>query len=392
MAIEDDEPKDREVWNNVAKFWYHKASDKTPTVGRLYHHLAILARPYSLEQLSLYTKSLTSVIPFNSARGSIMTLFNPILQNKETTKRRQFSFETLFIKAHAILFTSRLPDLPNQFRATIRELEGTDLFERYISKAATRFKETGAYIALSNIAALFEYGYAKDGKSKSKLVTSFESARLGQKEASKSTPTDLNDLVDHDQPPGPQYATSDTHIVNESNENEVFISQSSRLTTISLDVCLKYPGNGNIYPLIHMYLVFFWSLTIVQQDCIPLEQENILRTIEKAIPWIGICLLPNTLAEDSQVMTPKVQRKEFPQPYKDFAWPLPEDYIMQGLLFVQWYFPGDWFTTAMVDDDERSHDLPSMAQPRKERMLWLGYHIATVCSITLLLRVISNSI
>jgi len=152
-----------------------------------------------------------------------MTLFNSILQNKETTKRRQFSFETLFIKAHAILFTSRLLDLPNQFKAIIRELEETNLFKRYISKAAIRFKETGAYIALSNIAALFEYDYAKDEKSKSKLITSFESTRLDQKETSKSTPTNLNDLVDHDQSLESQYATFDTHIVNELNENEVFI-------------------------------------------------------------------------------------------------------------------------------------------------------------------------
>ena len=77
MAIEEDEPKDHEVWNNVARFWYNKAADKSPNVGRLYHHLAILARPYPLEQLSIYSSSLTFVSPFVSARGSIQTLFNP---------------------------------------------------------------------------------------------------------------------------------------------------------------------------------------------------------------------------------------------------------------------------------------------------------------------------
>ena len=79
MAIEDDEPKDREVWSSVARFWYNKAADKSPNVGRLYHHLAILARPYTIEQLSLYMRSLTCVTPFESARGSILTLFNPIV-------------------------------------------------------------------------------------------------------------------------------------------------------------------------------------------------------------------------------------------------------------------------------------------------------------------------
>ena len=79
MAIEDEEPKDREVWSNVARFWYNKAADKSPNVGHLYHHLAILARPYTLEQLSLYLRSLTCVSPSVSTRGSIQMLFNPIM-------------------------------------------------------------------------------------------------------------------------------------------------------------------------------------------------------------------------------------------------------------------------------------------------------------------------
>lgn len=80
MAIEDDEPKDREVWSGVARFWYERAADKSPSAGRLYHHLAILTRPYTLEQLSLYARSLTSVPPFALAGAPIMTLFIPVLQ------------------------------------------------------------------------------------------------------------------------------------------------------------------------------------------------------------------------------------------------------------------------------------------------------------------------
>ncbi len=110
MAIEDDEPKDREVWSNVSPFRYNKASDKSPHIGRLYHHLAILARPYTWEQLSLYARSLTCVTPFESARGSIVTLFNPILQGRDTIHRRQPSLETMFIRAHAILFTNQYSD------------------------------------------------------------------------------------------------------------------------------------------------------------------------------------------------------------------------------------------------------------------------------------------
>ena len=81
MAIEDDDIRDREVWTGVARHWYSKASDKAPTTGRLYHHLAILARPNALQQLFYYSKSLCVVIPFTSARESILTLFEPVLNS-----------------------------------------------------------------------------------------------------------------------------------------------------------------------------------------------------------------------------------------------------------------------------------------------------------------------
>ncbi|KAK1837580.1 hypothetical protein CCHR01_19798, partial [Colletotrichum chrysophilum] len=57
MAIEDDDLNDREIWTSVSRHWYSKAGDKAPTTGRLYHHLAILARPNALQQLFYYSKS-----------------------------------------------------------------------------------------------------------------------------------------------------------------------------------------------------------------------------------------------------------------------------------------------------------------------------------------------
>ncbi|KAE9374243.1 hypothetical protein N431DRAFT_455027 [Stipitochalara longipes BDJ] len=73
MAIEDEDIRDREVWTGVARHWYSKASDKAPTTGRLYHHLAILARPRpnALQQLFYYAKSLCGIFP--SGRESILT-------------------------------------------------------------------------------------------------------------------------------------------------------------------------------------------------------------------------------------------------------------------------------------------------------------------------------
>jgi hypothetical protein len=107
MAIEDDNQHDRDIWTGVSRHWYSKASDKAPTTGRLYHHLAILARPNVIQQLYFYLKSLCVPIPFHSARESVMTLFEPLLGDKATQLQ---PVDLHFIRTHAILFSSREAD------------------------------------------------------------------------------------------------------------------------------------------------------------------------------------------------------------------------------------------------------------------------------------------
>jgi len=79
MAIDDDDIRDREIWTGISHHWYSKASDKSPTTGRLYHHLVILARPNALQQLHYYTKH---VLLNPQGSSVIMSLFNPNLNGK----------------------------------------------------------------------------------------------------------------------------------------------------------------------------------------------------------------------------------------------------------------------------------------------------------------------
>lgn len=95
MAIEDDNIQDRETWTGVSRHWYSKAS------GRLYHHLAILARPNAMQQLSYYTKSLGVAV---SARESIMTLLDPILAK---SPNRLSPIDAAFVRVHATLFCGK---------------------------------------------------------------------------------------------------------------------------------------------------------------------------------------------------------------------------------------------------------------------------------------------
>ena len=160
MAIEDDEPKDREVWSNVARFWYNEAVKKSPNVGRLYHHLAILARPFSLDQLSLYTKSLNFVSPFESARGSIMALFSPVLRGKDSN-RRSSAFETEFIRAHGILVNNQSSKNSYQSDSKVAELQKYDWLDDCINLAKLR----SLFAALSHVChSIFEKCTLLDGQ------------------------------------------------------------------------------------------------------------------------------------------------------------------------------------------------------------------------------------
>jgi hypothetical protein len=102
MAIEDDDIRDREVWTQVARQWYLKASGRSPETGRLYRHLAILARPNALQQLFYYYKALSVPQPFVVARESILTLFQPIVEGKQA--RRLSIVITVYVKVYVVLF------------------------------------------------------------------------------------------------------------------------------------------------------------------------------------------------------------------------------------------------------------------------------------------------
>ena len=135
MAVEETDLKDCKIWTGVARHWYSLASEKTPTIGRLYHHLAILARLNVIQQLCYYTKSLCVLIPFMSARESIMTLFDLIF----ILMTLRFSpIDTAFVKTHGILFSRKHVD---QLDASMEEY--LSLLNGHIGRVTKRWLEIG---------------------------------------------------------------------------------------------------------------------------------------------------------------------------------------------------------------------------------------------------------
>lgn len=380
MAIENEDPRDRDVWSGVARFWYSKAADKSPNVGRLYHHLAILARPYTLQQLSYYTRSLTCVTPFESAKASIMTHFTPILNGKESAYHRASSLETVFIKAHGILFCGRSSE---EFEKCLNQIKD-HLLDNFIGRITAKFKEQGVFIAIACIAALFEYGISREsGSSRSIFRLAFEKVRADQIEKQKLASLRLNDEAFDvgDQATRPS-SISDfaTLTPSDMQSSRILISQTSRLAFSCLSIALSRVGDKNVFPLVHVYFVFFWSLAAV---------EKAMAYVERDVPWTAICSFLNTMTKP-YTLTSRVQAVAFPKPAEGIGRPLPEDFLIRGQMYSQWYFPETWFRDAMIDDEERVLELPSMAESRVERILWLGFRLVSVGLILALVAQAAN--
>ena len=347
MAIEDDDIRDREVWTGVSRFWYSKAADKSPTIGRLYHHLAILARPKALQQLFYYTKSLTCVHPFQSARESILTLFG----GAEPAYHRSLPADTMFIRIHGMLFSRSSLESFND--AVDQLLPSLDI---QIGRVTAKWKDQGVFMAVTNIAALFEYGLAD-----AILTQAFKKAKHGPGEPVEAATKEIQQdphigAVD----PSPAKINTPSSLLT--------ISLASHLTFSILKLAIQRTGDKNILPHAHVSLVFLLSLSAVPQA---------MDYIEKDVPWHELASFLSSLAKSNDI-DPRNEDPHFPQPEKGVGRPLPEDFAINGQIWSQGYHPSGWFENAMVDDEERSLELPSMAAPRIERIFWLGIRIASV--------------
>jgi hypothetical protein len=329
MAIEDDDIRDREVWTGVSRHWYSKASDKSPTTGRLYHHLAILARPNALQQLYYYTKSLCVPIPFSSARESIMTLFDPLL-NSSTTRLSQT--DASFVRAHGILFSGKSREqLPESMKSFNDGLDG------HIARSTKRWLEAGYHTGIAMTCSLLGYGA--------------ESNVLMRAISKKSEETDV---------------PMDGSTIPESTPDETFnLALTFAIDTI--EIVLRRWGDTNTWPFLHTILVFMNYMT---------QYPAAISHLEEKYPWKLTSMMLNSLLGSYEPGNEVKSQFHLWEEDQDPR-PLPEDFALRGLLHSEDYFPNDWFQNDKIDEDEKYFELPSMSEKRKDRILSLGCKIAT---------------
>lgn len=149
------------------------------------------------------------------------------------------------------------------------------------------------------------------------------------------------------------------------------LSDALKLANRTYNIVLRRFGDPNIIPYLHVTLVFIYHLTYYPEAMAYVAPE---------FPWKLTAVMLNVLMESFESYS-RIESIHFPEPDKGKAdeqlfRPLPEDYAMRGLLWVDRYFPEGWFSNDKIDDDEKYFELASMSEERRERILYLGCRIA----------------
>ena len=339
MAIEDDDIRDREVWTGVARHWYSKASDKAPTTGRLYHHLAILARPNALQQLFYYSKSLCVAVPFTSARESILTLFDPVLNaDNGQGQYRLPPLDTAFVKAHGLLFRNK--EIETRFESAVDDF--LSLLDNQIGRVTRKFMEQGYHIAVANSVAMM--GFASSDNILMRAISS----------SKDEVDVDMDGIS--------------------PEETSLSFKNAQRLNNSTLEIVLQRIGDPNVLPFIHVTLVFMYRMS---------RHSGAISILRASFPWELLSIMLNTLLVSCESTGP-IENEKFPSPEKDDVRPLPEDFALRGLLFAEDYFTPHWFANEKIDEEEKYHERASMTAQRKERILWLAVRIANSAGSSLM--------
>ncbi|KAK6336133.1 hypothetical protein TWF696_001700 [Orbilia brochopaga] len=366
MAIEEGDPRDRDVWMHVSRFWYAKGTDRQPNVGRLYHHLAILARPNILQQLFFYCKALAVAQPFSAARESILTLFDPTALKEQDIEGNQ-SADATFVLLHSICFT-----FVNQDAFAEKKDEYLDLLDKKIGAAKLKFKVQGVYIAICGVASLFQYNL-KEGRMKLATTAKENEKATKEAEASYKAAQMQKQEPDNSLPPGPVIDGSDAKNplatrppeLDPSLNFDISLTHAQELAFDILTLAFDRENDPAVQPHIHVWLVFLNYLK---------DYPEGMALIVKKFPWEKLAHYATQLLKkrrsDEAVLARIHDSDSFPIVQKGFR-PLPEEFMMRGLEIARRYFPYGYFSRIQVDDDERLIELPSMNLVREEKMLWL---------------------
>jgi Est1 DNA/RNA binding domain len=337
MAIEDDDVRDREVWTQVARQWYLEASDRPPHIGRLYHHLAILARPNALQQKFYYYKAISVHQHFIAAKESILTLFESLFTgkdipnsifNSEYTLRRLLAI-TAYIKVHALAF---MRNRRENYRIPLAGLD--NITESHSSRIIQQYLEHGYYTAISNCLACLSFGLTDDSLwkalSASNELTSMQQGYITSAEGLQQI-----------------------HEAVGANQERIRNPNILSFLHVTLLFVHELIGDPSILPFFHVALVVMLHI---------LQSPTAMRLCEDAIPSESLVLLLNTLLRFYHPC--KSFETELPIPEKNDFRPIPEDRLVRCLYWPEHYFEKQWFSNKAIEDENQyAEDTSRLSTP-----------------------------
>ncbi|KAI4721992.1 hypothetical protein E4T48_01691 [Aureobasidium sp. EXF-10727] len=327
MAVEEADMRDREIWGGVARDWYSKTSNRNPDVGRLYHHLGILARPNAIQQAYYYCRALTCVQPFESAMESLSSLLLPLTQVEPERAAMPYvdGTDSMFLCLHAKLLAFRSRKHETQFRITIPTYHLW--LDAQIRRQALKWKDHGVFIAVTNISACFGYGYIDSCLSKA--------YRKGIKDSG-------NQGVDY------------------------ILDDSLHLLSNTLALVLSRENDFNVLPHVHTILAFLWSIYNLT-----IGPAAVITKVLTSIPWGKIVDFLNSFIRTEPIENRVADEGRRGSFLRGAPKPLPEDYLLRGLVWCRGYFVSGWFDEKH-DEESRLLELPSTNKVRIDRVMRLS--------------------
>lgn len=355
MAIEP-EKEAHTAWGGVAARWYTLASDRSPDVGRLYHHLGILERP-SLRKLCFFVKSLTCWVPFTNARDSLATLCGPFVQDDAAIERSAGSLEARVVTFHALVCSNKDSQTVDRVKADA---------VRLLSELPLSLPKIGPYLAITNIGSLFERGYPQNP-----LWRLYTTASNNAKSSARGA-TSVND------------GRIDLLSAN------TFQEQMSDALAFSADFCYKafdvllHLWEDEIVlkdnlPFVHIMLAWQHSLHTLRSstDNKSLLDEQFCTLVDPSrVSWARLAKFLNQLAKFHPVNARILAHgRDGSFPVLEPAQALSEDFLIRGLIWSRGYHPADHFKN-QSEDDGRNIESKATNKLRADRVLWLGLFLA----------------
>lgn len=302
-------------------------------------------------------------------------MLDPILGRAIATYSHALPIDTNYIKAHALLFEKMSLD---DFKQAVMEF--TNNLDNHIGRVTAKWKEQGVYIAVTNVSGWFDYGIDDNVFRQVFLTELFEKAKNRapvDEQLRTASPADQQDPTAPIIPENELLSKIDIHT------EQPHFANARRLTYDTFALVLRRIGDKNVLPHVHIMLSF---LTTFAAN--PYVSHLLVDT-----PWNELVAFLNTLVKTESQIQSQSQASNVTQPQnidtlfstavfpkddeRSDELPLPEDYLVRGLIWAHDYFPKKWFEREH-DEEERYLELASTVKSRMERVLRLGHKLTTV--------------